>query len=124
MGKSRRKFDLEFKKRIVQEYLSGTRSAREIAEAEGLEIGQIYNWKTQLETRAKVDRIEEIQTTEGVSFEQARKCVERKVGQRSYRQIGWEWRPFAPDSDAGHSGAAGSFDTGRRILNHDRPRGS
>lgn len=76
MGKSRRRFDLEFKRRIVQEYLSGSRSAREIAEAEGLEIGQIYNWKTQLENKAKVDRIEEIQSTEGVSFEQARKIRE------------------------------------------------
>jgi transposase-like protein len=77
MGKSnRKKFDLEFKRRIVQEYLSGTKSAKEIAEAEGLVTGQIYNWKTQLESRSRVDRIEEIQTTEGVSFEQARKIRE------------------------------------------------
>lgn len=72
MGTSRRRFDLEFKRRIIQEYHSGSRSAREIAEAEGLEVGQIYNWKTQLENRAKVDRIEEIQTVAGVTLEQAR----------------------------------------------------
>lgn len=73
MTKSRRKFDLEYKRRIIQEYLLGARSAKEIAEAEGLETGQIYNWKTQLENRAKVERIEEIQTTEGVSLREARK---------------------------------------------------
>ncbi|TVQ80944.1 MAG: hypothetical protein EA369_01235 [Bradymonadales bacterium] len=76
MGKSRKKFELEYKRRIVQEYLSGTKSAKEIADAEGLDPGQIYNWKTQLENQRRVDRIEEIQTTEGVSFEQARKIRE------------------------------------------------
>ena len=76
MKKSRKKFDLEYKRRIVQEYLSGARAARDIAEAEGLDVGQIYNWKTQLENRAKVERIEEIQATEGVSLEQARKIRE------------------------------------------------
>ena len=86
MGKSRKKFDLEYKRRIVQEYLSGSRSAKEIAEAEGLEAGQIYNWKTQLESRAKVDRIEEIQTTEGVSFEQARKIRELEEELEAYQK--------------------------------------
>jgi len=75
MKRSARKFDLEFKKRIVQEYLSG-RPAIELAEAEGLVPGMIYRWKTQLEDRERVERIEEIQSTEGVSLEQARKIRE------------------------------------------------
>lgn len=86
MGKSRRKFDLEFKRRIIQEYLSGARSAREIAIAEGLDIGQIYNWKTQLENRAKADRIEEIQSSESVSFEQARKIRELEEEVEAYQK--------------------------------------
>lgn len=86
MKKSRKRFDLEYKRRIVQEYLSGTRSARDIAEAEGLDVGQIYNWKTQLENRAKVDRIEEIQSTEGVSFEQARKIRELEEELEAYQK--------------------------------------
>lgn len=86
MTKSRRKFDLEYKRRIIQEYLSGARSAREIAEAEGLETGQIYNWKTQLEQRSREERIEEIQTTEGVSLREARKIRELEEELEAYQK--------------------------------------
>ena len=86
MGTSRRHIDLEYKRRIVQEYLSGSRSAREIAEDEGLSTGQIYNWKTQLERRAKSERIEEIQSTEGVSFEQARHIRELEEELGAYQK--------------------------------------
>lgn len=73
--KSRRQFDVEYKKKIVQQFLSG-QSAVAIAEAEGLMTGQIYRWKSQLENRDRLERIEEIQTTEGVSLEQAQKIRE------------------------------------------------
>jgi transposase-like protein len=74
--KSRRSYDLEYKRRIVQEYLQGDLSAQALAEREGLERGQIYNWKVQLEARARDARIETIADTEGVSFDQARKIRE------------------------------------------------
>jgi transposase-like protein len=86
MGKSRRKFNLEYKRRIVEEYLSGSRSAKEIAEAEALETGQIYNWKVQLEHRAKRERIEEIQSTEGVSAEEARRIRELEEEVEAYQK--------------------------------------
>ena len=74
--KSRKNYDLDYKRRIVQEYLRGEITAKALAEREGIERGQIYNWKTQLEERAKYARIEEIADTEGVSLDQARQIRE------------------------------------------------
>jgi transposase-like protein len=74
--KSRKNYDLDYKRRIVQEYLRGEITSKALAEREGIERGQIYNWKTQLEVRAKYARIEEIADTEGVSLDQARQIRE------------------------------------------------
>ena len=74
--KSRKHYDLECKRRIVQEYIQGNITAGALAEREGIERGQIYHWKVQLEVRARNARIETIADTEGVSFDQARKIRE------------------------------------------------
>lgn len=85
MRESRRKFDEEYKKQIVQEYLAGNRSAAEIAQAEGLVTGQIYRWKTQLENRQREERIEEIQTEHHASPEQARRIRDLEEEQEAYK---------------------------------------
>jgi transposase-like protein len=76
MKKSRTNYDLEYKRRIVGEYLSGAISARDLADREGLERGQIYKWRTQLDERARHERIGAIVEEEGVSLEQARRIRE------------------------------------------------
>ena len=76
MKKSRQQYDLDYKRRIVAEYLAGTTSAEDIARREGLVRGQIYKWRVQLERRARAERIEAIAETEGVSIEQARRIRE------------------------------------------------
>lgn len=86
MRESRRKFDEEYKKRIVQEFISGARSAAEIAQAEGLFSGQIYRWKTQLENRQREERIEEIQTEHQASPEQARRIRELEEELEAYEK--------------------------------------
>ncbi len=68
--------DIEYKRRIVAEYLAGQVSAQDLAQREGLERGQIYKWKVQLDNRAREDRIETIAQDEGVSIEQARQIRE------------------------------------------------
>lgn len=75
MKKNRKTFELEYKKRIVSEYLEGKFSAQQIAEREGLERFQIYSWKSQLETRAKKDRFSEL-TEAGHHPEDVRKMME------------------------------------------------
>jgi transposase-like protein len=76
MKKSRTNYDLEYKRRIVQEYLSGAISARALAEREGLERDQVYKWRVQLDQRARSERIGAIAQEEGVSLEQARRIRE------------------------------------------------
>jgi transposase-like protein len=76
MKKSRQQYDLDYKRRIVAEYLSGTISADDLAKREGLVRGQIYKWRVQLERRARAERIEALAETEGVSIEQARRIRE------------------------------------------------
>jgi transposase-like protein len=76
MKKSRQQYDLDYKRRIVAEYLSGATAAEDIAKREGLVRGQIYKWRVQLERRARTERIETIAETEGVSIEQARRIRE------------------------------------------------
>ena len=85
MRESRRKFDEQYKKQIVQEFLWGVRTAAEIAAAEGLFTGQIYRWKTQLENRQRQERIGEIQVDENVSWEQARRIRELEEELEAYK---------------------------------------
>ncbi len=76
MKKSRQQYDLDYKRRIVAEYLSGTIPAEDLAKREGLVRGQIYKWRVQLERRQRAERIEAIAETEGVSIEQAKRIRE------------------------------------------------
>jgi transposase-like protein len=76
MKKQRQHYDLDYKRRVVQEYLAGAISAEDLAKREDLVRGQIYKWRVQLEQRARGERIEAIVETEGVSIEQARRIRE------------------------------------------------
>ena len=76
MKKTRQYQHIDYKRRIVAEYLSGTISAEALAQREGLVRGQIYKWRVQLENRDREARIAEIADTEGVSLEQARRIRE------------------------------------------------
>jgi len=76
MKKQRHHYELDYKRRIVQEYLAGVIPSQELARREGLERGQIYKWRVQLERRDRLSRIETLAETEGVSVEQARRIRE------------------------------------------------
>ena len=76
MKNQRQHYELDYKRRIVQEYLAGVIPAQELARREGLERGQIYKWRVQLERRDRLSRIETMAETEGVSVEQARRIRE------------------------------------------------
>ena len=73
MRESRKSYDLDYKRRIVGEYVSGQSSAEAIAKRENLVRGQIYKWRVQLEQHQREERIESIAETEGVSIDQARR---------------------------------------------------
>lgn len=74
--KRKKAYDLDYKRQIVAEYLAGKVSAEEISKREGLIRGQIYKWRVQLERRERLERIDAIAKSEGVSIEQARRIRE------------------------------------------------
>ena len=76
MKKARTNYDLDFKRRVIAEYLSRAISAQVLADREGLDRGQIYKWRVQLDQRARNERIEAIAEDEGMSLEQARRIRE------------------------------------------------
>ena len=83
----RKKYDLEYKRKIVQEYLEGKLTAQQLAKREGLVTGQIYTWRVQVENRARHERVEEIQTENPQStLEQARRIQELEEELADYRQ--------------------------------------
>ena len=60
----------------LAEYLTCKVSAEEISKREGLIRGQIYKWRVQLERRERLERINAIAESEGVSIVQARRIRE------------------------------------------------
>jgi transposase-like protein len=85
--KIRKKYDLEYKRKVVQEYLDGKLSAQQIAEREGLVPGQIYNWRVQVENRTRHERVEAIQAENPQStFEQAKRIQALEEELEDYRQ--------------------------------------
>ena len=74
--KSKKQYEIEYKRRIVREYLAGGIKSAELAKREGIERGQIYKWKIQLDNQARDERTLTISEDEGVSLEQARKIRE------------------------------------------------
>lgn len=84
---NRKKYDLEYKRKIVQEYLDGQLTAQQIAEREGLIPGQIYNWRVQVENRARHERVEAIQVENPeTTLEQAKRIQELEEELEDYRQ--------------------------------------
>lgn len=75
MKKQRIKYGLDYKQKLVDEFIAGASSAQEIAEREGLEAAHLYNWKSQLERRAKKERVSEL-VDEGSTAEAARRILE------------------------------------------------
>ncbi len=74
MKKSRQQYDLDHKRRIVAEYLSGTTAAEDIAKREDLARGQIYKWRVQLERRARAERIERVHRHQAAAGSVQRAC--------------------------------------------------
>lgn len=68
----RRSFSREFKRQLVEEYLSGRSSAEAISEREGITPQFLYRWKSQVEHWDKNARIECLEA-EGMSPEEARR---------------------------------------------------
>jgi transposase-like protein len=73
----RRKFSEETKRKAVDEYLSGTKSAMEVATELTISVGLLYRWKAEFEQVAKTERIEDL-TTAGATRAMAIKIQQQE----------------------------------------------
>ena len=83
--KTRRKFTKEQKDQAVQDYVSGAKSAPEIAVELDCDVQSIYRWKTLYEEKNKGLRIEEL-IGEGNSKAMAQKLLEKELEIEMYKQ--------------------------------------
>lgn len=60
MGKPRRKFSNEVKVKAVDDYVSGRRSAAQVAAELETTPTQVYSWRVQLEEKAKGLKVDEL----------------------------------------------------------------
>lgn len=71
MRKPKRKFSEQEKRKSVDEYLSGRRSAAQVAESLSVPVGFLYKWKTKFEEQAKGIEVDQLEST-GRSREDAK----------------------------------------------------
>ncbi len=86
MGKPKRKFADAVKRQAVDDYVSGRKSAAQVAAANGISIGQVYKWKTQLEEKAKDAVIDEIESS-GRSRADAKLIAELRAERDEYQKM-------------------------------------
>lgn len=85
MRKPKKFFDENIKRQAVGDYVSGKKSAQEVADGLGIERGMIYKWRVQLDDRAKGERIEELEG-QGYSREQAHQIERQAAEIEAYKQ--------------------------------------
>jgi len=91
MGKPRRQFSDELKRQIVEEYVSGRKTAAQLSLEHGIVQGIIYKWKVWCDEQAKGERIGELES-QGLDPAAARKIqrleaelaeYQKKVGEQT-----------------------------------------
>lgn len=85
MKKTRRKFTKEEKDTALEDYLSGARTAQQIAEDLGTDVQSIYRWKVAKEEKAKGVRIDEL-LSEGSSLAQAKRIQLMELEIEAYQK--------------------------------------
>jgi len=83
--KARRKFPEELKAQIVEAYVSGAKSAQELALEHDIAQGLIYRWKSDQNQRVKNNRIEEL-TEAGATRAMAMKIQQQEAEIEAYQK--------------------------------------
>lgn len=83
--KARNRFTQQQKDRAIDDYLSGERTARQIADELQTDVQNIYRWKVAREEKAKGIRFEEL-IDEGNSREMAQKLLEKEQEIEVYKK--------------------------------------
>lgn len=83
--KPRRKFSEELKQEIVESYVSGEKTAQELAQEHDIAQGLIYRWKSDQNSRARNNRIEEL-TEVGATRAMAMKIQQQEAEIEAYQK--------------------------------------
>ena len=63
MGKTKRKFSEELKRGAVEDYVSGRKSAAQVAAELGVATTMIYHWRIKFDEQVKGARVEELEAS-------------------------------------------------------------
>jgi transposase-like protein len=83
--KSRRTFSDEQKRSAVNDYVSGRKSAAQVAAENDVPVGVIYKWRVQLDEQAKCARIDELEA-QGATSQMARRIVQMEAEMEEYQK--------------------------------------
>ncbi|NQZ79248.1 MAG: transposase [Ekhidna sp.] len=83
--KKRKSFSKEIKEQAVDDYISGAKSAQQIADEIGADIQLIYRWKVLREENAKGARIDEFMS-EGADRAMAEKLLQKELEIEAYQK--------------------------------------
>ncbi len=86
MGKPKRKFSSDTKKKAVDDYVSGRKSAAQVAAENHVSVSNIYNWRVQLDEKAKNQDLSELEAG-GRSREDAKFIMELKAERDAYQKM-------------------------------------
>jgi transposase-like protein len=86
VGKPRRKFSEELKRAAVEDYVSGRKTAAQIAAENEVSVSHVYKWKIQFDENAKGSRVDELESS-GVSREHAKELLEIKAERDAYQRM-------------------------------------
>ena len=84
-NKTRRRFSDEQKQEIVEAYVSGSKTAQELALEHDIATGLIYRWKSDQNLKVKNNRIDEL-TSEGISRAMAIKIQQQEAEIEAYQK--------------------------------------
>lgn len=84
--KYRKRVSPEQKEKALDEYVSGAKSAQEIAEELDTDVNNVYRWKTVREEKAKGARIEELMD-QGGTLAQAKRILELEQELEEYKKV-------------------------------------
>lgn len=83
--KTRKRFTPEQRNKAIDEYVSGAKTAQEVAKELDTDVQNVYRWKTIREENAKGSRVEEL-IGQGNTLAQAKRIVELEAEMEEYKK--------------------------------------
>lgn len=83
--RSYKTYSLEQKRKAVDDYVSGRKTAEQVAAENGITTAMVYKWRVQLDEKAKGARIDELEG-QGLSPQMARRFQQQEAEIEEYQK--------------------------------------